>query len=314
MGKLALNNALDEVSEVKALPDYASQIRHDLKLQRFSRLTDGLYAPKNSDLYTNTGLPGNLMFDELPGLTLGRQESRHGVTFGKLGNLVTANCEEIVAVKQSSQPEHLLGEMATFQYLQDKTPFPTFRPVAFLSENNEGYLLTEFNPNIFVIGMFDWQHASQEQKQAIISEVSNGLGRLHANFLYHGDASVRNLALNNRNKFFVVDPELMLSGRDIVGKINQSSLTDNVNDSLIGQLARPMIVDISAYYKSLIPRAYKKNTIKTSQQILDFLKANILPAYKKGLQTADIDNIRLINELYQIIEETIIQRAEQEIL
>ncbi len=314
MGKLALNNALDNVRDIKPLPDYSALIRHDLKHQRFNNLDNGLYVSKGSTLSSLITDIKKPFYDEMPGLMVGRQESRHSVSFGRLGGLAMDNYEEIVAVKQSNKPEQLLGELAMLQFLQDKTPFPTFRPVAYLSNQNEGYLFTEFNPNIFVIGMFDWQHATADQKNAIINEISTGLGRLHANFLYHGDAFVRNLAINNRNKFFIVDPELMMSGRSVVQKLGQNSLEMHEKDAAMGQLIRPMITDLSAFYKSLIPRAFKKSKLNDSQSIFDFIQTNILPGYKQGLLSAELENINIINELYDIIEETLRQRAEQEIL
>ena len=316
MGKLALNNALSNLgAEVKPLPDYSSQVRHDIEYQRIQQLPNGLYVPKSSYLYQHSNLASELYFDDRPGLAIGRQESRHGVMFGKLGSLAVENFVEIVAVKPSDKPEQILGELAILQYLQDKTSFPTFRPVAYLSNEQESYLFTEFNPDIHVLGMFDWRHASELQKKAIIKEVSNGLGRLHANFLYHGDALVRNLALNSRNKFFIVDPELMVSGKDIANIIYQSGLKSHQKELLIGQLSRPMSADITSFYNSLLARAYKQSQIKTSQQILEFLTTNILQSYKEGLASgSDIKNNSLVNELYEIIEKSFRQRAEQEIL
>lgn len=314
MGKLALNNSLQKINEVRVLKDFSLSIRHDMKPQRIPNLEDGFYAPPRSDLLQNSKVALDLFFDEMPGLSLGRQEARHQVLFGRLGSLAVSGLEQLVAVKQSSKPEQLMGELAMLQYIQDKTPFPTFRPVAYLAEEQENYLFTEFKPDIQVIGMFDWLHANDDQKKAVIAEISNGLGRLHANFLYHGDAFTRNLALNSRNKFFIVDPELMTSAQDIIKKIDYADISSEQNGQILGQLLRPMIVDVSNFYKSVIAVAYK-NQIKSNQQTLSFIKSIILPSYKIGLENGtNIKNLDLVRELYSNLDETLDQRAEQEIL
>jgi hypothetical protein len=313
MGKLALNNSLQGINKIRTLNDYSSLVKHNLEPQEFNNLEDGLYTPPKSEIFRNINKESDLFFEEMPGFCLGRQEARHEVLFGRLGSLALLGFEQFVAVKQSTQPKQLLGELAMLQYLQDKTSFPTFRPVAYLANNSEGYLFTEFRPDIHVIGMFDWSHAKEDQKKAVIAKIAYGLGSLHANFLYHGDASVRNLALNSRNQFFIVDPELMISGKDKLKELDYMNTKSSHNEYIIGQFLSPMIVDLSSFYRSLIPISYNK--ITSSQQVFQFIKSYILPPYRDGLEnSADIKNLELINELFVRLEKTIIQKADQKLL
>lgn len=315
MSRLDLNLRLQEIDYVRELPELSGQIRHDLKHQRLDPLESGLYLVKSSSLFsTCQPAKSEYFFEDMPGLVLGRQESRHGVLFGRLGNLALSDSGEIVAVKPSDQPSQLLGELATFQYLQDKTSFPTFRPVGYLASESIDYLITEFNPSINVLGIYDWAHTSSKQKKQVVNAVSDGLGKMHANFLFHGDAFLKNLALNEKNQFFVVDPELMVSGQELARRYNvlEEQNSDSENDTVLGSLARVMLRDIGDFYRTLAPKIYKKQNLSQAE-IFNFIASQILPEYKNGFFSASDPSFKdLTQNLYSVIEETLKQRFEQE--
>lgn len=209
-------------SDIKPIPDLSEQVNHRGKYQNPDvQLDPGLYLAADYT-YNLPRVPDAITFFGQPANRLGREDSHNYVFFGKLlchwFREFDAQAEHQVAVKpyNRQRPYTNLGELAMHQYIQ-KLGLPTLEPVGLLAlpgEEKRSYLLTKFRPSVATMDTIDWWELDEEEKWQRLDVAIDTLVLLHSNLLFHGDFKFRNVGFGERGEVVIVDPELMVSGKE----------------------------------------------------------------------------------------------------
>lgn len=284
MSQNILNYELENGYPVKSLPNFKDEVRHDGKSTRITRaLQSGLYLAKNALDDCRIVSSKEVSFQGKEGLYIGKQNSRHSVMFGLLNSSYNSGEFQIpVAIKPSDKPEQLLAELAILQYLQQDTNQSSYAPIGYLSSASSDYLITMFNSGVSTFDVFEWNRLNSNHKIKLLGDISLGIGNLHSQFLYHGDASDKNLAIDDNNKFFIVDPEFMVSTENIASKLAKQKDFGRGTTDYVG-IRRHMNRDLTDMYSSVLHKVFGARKIKKQQDKLTYLQKYVFAPYKAAL-------------------------------
>jgi tRNA A-37 threonylcarbamoyl transferase component Bud32 len=163
---------------------------------------------------------GQLDFIPRPLMRLGREDSRRQVFFGEMqGIRYPCNPEVSVEVAVSAVPaeedyinhERSLHEIAMYQYLA-KMGIPTLDVLGFVRSHEPdvyGFVITRYEPDIRTLDTLDWTMMSERDAAGALSHAVDMLALLHTNYVFHGDAEFKNIAVRDTDQHpTVVDLEL----------------------------------------------------------------------------------------------------------
>jgi serine/threonine protein kinase len=284
MSQNFLNFELENGYPVNRLPNYKNEFKHNGKNTRINnRLASGLYLAQNALGSSRVVTSKEVSFQEKEGLYIGRQDSRHSVMFGLLNSSFNSGDFQIpVAIKPSDKPAQLLGELAILQYLQSETDQSTYLPIGYFSSDSSDYLITEFNNGVSTFDVYEWKRLNNGNKVKLLEEISSGIGRLHSQFLYHGDAHAKNLAIDDNNKFYIVDPEFMVSSSDIAKNLASQKDFGRGTSDYIG-IRRQMNRDLTDMYSSMLHKVFNSRKIRNQHDKLNLLNKHVFLPYKSEL-------------------------------
>ncbi len=149
-------------------------------------------------------------FTEIPEWAEGRRDSAYGVYFGRLAlrlEGVGIDEERVIDVACKHYPlferDRAVHEFAAMRMFQGEPELRTFEPIgAWVNQKGEPILLTRFEPQVTSLDNLDWSHVTQDplsdhfnlleglQRSAQI------LARLHMRGYAHGDAQIKNMAID----------------------------------------------------------------------------------------------------------------------
>jgi hypothetical protein len=210
-------------TSIYRLPDLSQHINHAGKYTRPAvTLRPGFFIDHGVlglDEIGPNSMPDTLGFLTQPGNRLGREDSHHHVFFGKLQMENGSNLTEAqVAIKpfDANRRDALLGELAMFQYLNGLN-IPTFQPAGVLALGPEksDHLLTLFDGPVATMDTIDWYELDTDEKWLQLGYAIDTAVELQSKMLFHGDLEFKNVAFDETGQRRIVDPELMISARDI---------------------------------------------------------------------------------------------------
>ena len=279
-----LNYELENGYQVGMLPNIKNELKHNGKNVRVNKkLKSGLYLAQNALAGSRIVTSKEVSFQEKDGLYIGRQDSRHGVMFGVLNSSYRSGDFQIpVAIKPSDNPQQLLGELAILQYLQEDTGMATYYPLGYFSSESSEYLLTKFDNGVTTFDVYDWDRLNNNHKIDMLGTISKGIGALHSQFLYHGDAHDKNLSIDDKNRFFIVDPEFMVSAKDIAANLVRQKDFGRGSAEYIG-VRRNMNRDLTDFYNSTLWKVVNPLKYKNQQDKLSYLQKYIFVPYKQSM-------------------------------
>lgn len=146
---------------------------------------------------------------------ISREDSRHAVFFGSLYDPDGAKAE--IAVKAS--PKINLAEIAWYQNLAE-CGLMTYAPIGYiaLEGSQVGYTMTAYNQEVTTLDSYDWRSFSEDEKIGKLELVIDTAIALHKHALLHSDLEFRNVASDDLDDPFIIDPEFMV---DISGKFRE---------------------------------------------------------------------------------------------
>lgn len=148
-------------------------------------------------------------------LEYGREEHAHDVRFGQL-NLSSPfdrQRTELVAMKGFHRPKDAAHEFGVMQYL-NRYARPSVTKVSALDtlgfyrmpDTGETALITAYDESVISYDNLFWnpeQPPTEEELHKALSRCAFALGTLHHRGLTHGDAQVKNLAVDNKGVRFI---------------------------------------------------------------------------------------------------------------
>lgn len=209
---------------VADLPDLSGHINHFGQLtQPPVDLSPGLFLDgRVAGVYDSitTAPPDSVGFMVRPGDRLGREDSHNNLFVGKLimeqFGKDALPVESHVAVKPLPKSAPILGELAMFQYLQ-QLGIPTFQPSGLLiaKDTSHNHLLTKFNSRVETLDTVDWAELDEDERWGQLGAAVETAALVNSEVLFHGDLEIRNVAADEARETFIVDPEFMVSGREL---------------------------------------------------------------------------------------------------
>lgn len=202
----------------------------------------------------------------------GRRDSVQGVFFGYLA--LGEEIETPVAVKPFlSATSAGVHETALLMHLKDRG-LPVYEVLGASWSRDQGYtMITKFEEESRSLDNINWQKGVEDPLRDHltnidgIKQVGKTLGLLHGNGVIHGDAQIKNFAVNG-DEIRVID----LAGARVVGD------HADVNET---QLGLGMYNDIMLLRDSLSGRGFISDA--TEEQISTFFDSIVSTSYKAGL-------------------------------
>ncbi len=196
--------------------------------------------------YGNPRQPASAHFSPDSRYENGREQSRHGVQFGKM--LVRAGDRaglgDLVAIKPNSI-DGIVTELGAINYLNGFGDTQnSYLPLGVLKQaNGAAALVTLFEHGITTADNVFWadrdlnpEQLRPERIRTALHDCSWSLGYLHAVGLVQGDAEVKNLAHDGRNARFVdlEDAELLpRKGRELIDSAGAEAMKYTDLDTFI---------------------------------------------------------------------------------
>jgi tRNA A-37 threonylcarbamoyl transferase component Bud32 len=231
----------------------------------------------------------------------GRRDSIQGVFFGyiALGNEI----ETPVAVKPFlSNLKYGVHETALLMHLQKKG-LPVYEVLGAAWSKDQGYtMITKFEEDSKSLDNIVWRKGIEAPLSdhltnlEAIKQVGRTLGLLHGNGIIHGDAQIKNFAVNG-DEVRIVD----LAGARVVA---DESSVDEV------KLRIGMYEDVMLFLDSLKSRGFIGDG--TIDQKLSFFDSSIATSYRSGLFEAE-GHVRDKVRLKEIVDD-VIRKAKAEII
>jgi len=169
-----------------------------------SHPSERLYTGSQTDREALAGKTQSFRVDR----TSGAESSAHQVFFGGLtGNTGTVN----VAIKPMDRRGALMAEWVNL-HLVRRRGFETFRPMGMMLTNEGGFLLTERRDKVESMDNADWastitHRQSHEAMLDDLRKVGPVLAGLHDAGIFHGDAQLKNVVMDQKGGIYFIDWE-----------------------------------------------------------------------------------------------------------
>lgn len=145
----------------------------------------------------------------------GRHKNSHGLEFGQLvlSSFWDLERQEFVAIKPLETPKAAIHEFAVNHYVNGfgdprrKQPLG-YKPLGFyrFEKGGDFALVTEYDESVTSYDNTFWDpenRPTEPQVQKALARCAMGLARLHGFGLTHGDAQVKNMAVDNNGVRFI---------------------------------------------------------------------------------------------------------------
>ena len=181
------------------------------------------------------------LFNEIPDLSLTRQDSVHHVRFGQLiiKTFFGDERSELTSFKPHRSAATLAHEFSLARYFMGAGKvhgFRTFRPQGFTRlSSGEFALLSQYDHGVRSLDnvFYNPEHTLSSPLVArALGKTAFLLGALHAAGWTHGDAQVKNLFVSNHQEVFIADLESMQPFKHKSGSLIEAAVTRSVDDDL----------------------------------------------------------------------------------
>lgn len=302
--------------QVYGLPDFQQTINHAGKYTRPSlRLGAGLFLGQTllqADEQAVAVRPDAFTFKAQPGHRLGREKSHNEVFFGKLTTAWTREMsmrrkEAHLAVKPTKNREAMLGELAMFQYLIDLN-IPTFKPSGILTTPSSGnYLMTHFEKPVATMDTVEWSELEPNEMWEQVDFAVKTMALLHGRMLFHGDLEFKNVGFDERGDLIVVDPELMVSARDMAEIARDGTDEQEVLSAQI-RIKQSMSNDFTSVCRSIeefiIPSLPIHERPKNSASLFKQYARHLFRPYEQAIQDSDSEfKAQLLTAFEKVFQE-----------
>ena len=181
------------------------------------------------------------IFNEIPDLSLTRQETVHNVRFGQLIVKTFFGDERVAlsALKPHSSAQTLAHEFSLARYFMGEGRehgFRTFQPQGITRlASGEFALLSQYDHGVRSLDNIFWNPEHELESPLIIRALGKTaylLGALHAAGWTHGDAQVKNMFVSNHQEVFIADLESMQPFKQKSGNLVEAAVAKSVDDDL----------------------------------------------------------------------------------